>query len=159
LDAHNSDVVKQIYEVQALAASPTPQYYVLLKPFLALAPADTIKCTLSVTTQYARGRVSEKLHQHWKYRYPMCNVQRCNKVVATDTVFSDTTEFSLAVSKQLKSSLGVSRLLLMYMILKQTKSLSTRLKTTSANGEQWISSTVTVHVRKLVPALRIFSAL
>jgi hypothetical protein len=41
-----------------------------------------------VTTQYARGRVSDTLKQHW--RFPACNVKRLNEPVATDTVFSDT---------------------------------------------------------------------
>jgi hypothetical protein len=30
------------------------------------------------------------LKQHWRYRFPVCNVKRRNEPVATDTVFSDT---------------------------------------------------------------------
>jgi hypothetical protein len=90
LEALNPDMVIQIYEVQALEASPTPQYYELLKPFFAWAPADTIKRSLSVTTQYARGRVSDSLWQHLISRFPARNVDRCNEAVTTDTVFSDT---------------------------------------------------------------------
>jgi hypothetical protein len=46
--------------------------------------------TLAVTTQYARGRVSDTLRQHWKSRFPACNVRRRNEAVATDTIFSNT---------------------------------------------------------------------
>jgi hypothetical protein len=45
---------------------------------------------LAVTTQYARGRVSDTLRQHWKSRFPACNVRRRNEAVVTDTIFSDT---------------------------------------------------------------------
>jgi hypothetical protein len=30
------------------------------------------------------------LKQHWRSRFPACNVKRRNELVATDTVFSDT---------------------------------------------------------------------
>ena len=62
----------------------------MLRPLFGWAPADTIKRTFSVTTQYARGRVSDTLKQHWPSQFPACNVKRCNEPVATDTVFSDT---------------------------------------------------------------------
>jgi hypothetical protein len=64
LDAWNPELVQTIYEVQVVKVSPTPKDYDLLKPFFAWAPADTIKRTLSVTTQYARARVSDNLWQH-----------------------------------------------------------------------------------------------
>ena len=89
IDSNQPEVVHDIYEIHAVEASPTLQDYELLKPFFAWAPADTIKRTLSVTTQYARGRVSEDIRQHWKSRFPACNVRRRNEAVATDTVFSD----------------------------------------------------------------------
>jgi hypothetical protein len=150
LDAHNPDMVNQIYDIKALEASTTPLDYELLKPFFSWDPADTITHTLSVTTQYARGRVSANLREHWKSCFPACNVNGCNEVVATDTVFSDTVAVftggskvaqifigrnSLAVARLLKYSLGVSHLLLMYMLLKQAKSLSTSLKTICKRGE------------------------
>ena len=46
--------------------------------------------SFDVTTQYARGRVSDTLKQHWRSRFPACNVKRRNEAVATDTIFSDT---------------------------------------------------------------------
>jgi hypothetical protein len=53
-------------------------------------PIDTIQRTVDVTTQFARGRVSDTLKEHWRSRFPACNVKRRNEPVATDTVFSDT---------------------------------------------------------------------
>jgi hypothetical protein len=93
LDAHNPDVVNQIFEVQALEASPTLQDYEIFKHFLACAPADTIKRSLVVTTQYVRGIVSDNLQQHWTSCFPDCHFTRCNEVVGSDTVFSDTPTF------------------------------------------------------------------
>jgi hypothetical protein len=43
-----------------------------------------------MTFQYSRDRVSDTIKQHWKSRFPACNVKRRNEAVATDTVFSDT---------------------------------------------------------------------
>jgi hypothetical protein len=62
----------------------------LLRPLFGWAPSETIKRTFSVTTQFARGCVSDTLKQHWRSRFPACNVKRRNEPVATDTVFSDT---------------------------------------------------------------------
>ena len=56
----------------------------------AWAPADTTRRTIETTTQYARGRVSDNIRQHWKSRFTACNVRRRNEAVATDTVFSGT---------------------------------------------------------------------
>jgi hypothetical protein len=52
--------------------------------------SETIKRTFSVTTQFARGRVSDNLKKYRRSCFPACNVERRNKPVATDTVFSDT---------------------------------------------------------------------
>jgi hypothetical protein len=90
LDSFNPEVVNNIYEVHAMESLPSKRDYNLLRPFFAWAPAETIRKTIGVTTQYARGRVLETIRQHWKSRFPACNVRRRNKAVATDTVFSDT---------------------------------------------------------------------
>jgi hypothetical protein len=84
-------LLANLYQVHAVESYPTPRDYELLEPLFAWAPADTIKRTLTVTTQYARGRVSDTICQHWKSRFPACNVKRRNEAVATDTIFSDTT--------------------------------------------------------------------
>jgi hypothetical protein len=90
IDAHHPDLEQDVYKVNELKVSPSPLDYDLLRPFFAWSPADTIKRTLSATTQYARGRVSDTIRQHWKSRFPACNVHRRNEAVATDTIFSDT---------------------------------------------------------------------
>jgi hypothetical protein len=64
--------------------------FTLLRPLFGWAPSETIKRTFSVTTQFARGRVSDTLKQHWRSRFPACNVKKRNEPVATDTMFSDT---------------------------------------------------------------------
>jgi hypothetical protein len=84
-------LLENIYQAHAVESSPTTRDYELLKPLFAWAPADTIKRTLTVTAQYARGRVSDTIRQHWNSRFSACNVKRRNEVVATDTIFSDTT--------------------------------------------------------------------
>ena len=90
MDHHHPTLVQAVYDVHILESKPSKQDYELLRPFFAWAPADTIRRTISVTTQYARARVSDTIKQHWKSRFPACNVHRCNEPVATDTVFSDT---------------------------------------------------------------------
>jgi hypothetical protein len=74
LDSINPEVVNNIYEVYALESLPSKRDYNLLRPFFAWAPAETVRKTIGVTTQYARGRVSETIRQHWKSRFPACNV-------------------------------------------------------------------------------------
>jgi hypothetical protein len=90
VDTLNPAVLQNIYQVHNIVSKPSDVDYNLLRPFFAWAPADTIKRTLACTTQYARGRVSDTLRQHWKSRFPACNVRRRNEAVATDTIFSDT---------------------------------------------------------------------
>jgi hypothetical protein len=62
----------------------------LLCPLFGWAPAENLKKTFEVTIQFARGRVSDTLKQHWRSRFPACYVKRRNETVATDTVFNNT---------------------------------------------------------------------
>jgi hypothetical protein len=64
--------------------------YMALMLAMSLQLSLTSSSTFAVTTQFARGRVSDTLKQHWRSSFPACNVKRCNEPVATDTVFSDT---------------------------------------------------------------------
>jgi hypothetical protein len=89
-DTIHPERVNDIYEIQLTDVSKVKPNFELLRPLFGWAPADTIKRTFAVTTQYARGRVSDTLKQHWRSRFPACNVKRRNEPVATDTVFSDT---------------------------------------------------------------------
>jgi hypothetical protein len=70
--------------------TPASPKFELLRPLFGWTPSDTIKRTFEVTIQYARGRVSDIIKQHWPSLFPACNVKRRNEPVATDTVFSDT---------------------------------------------------------------------
>jgi hypothetical protein len=90
LDTIHSEVVSDIYGVHSTEVSKVDPNFDLLRPLFGWAPADTIKRTFAVTTQYARGRVSDTIKQHWRSRFPACNVKRRQEPVATDTVFSDT---------------------------------------------------------------------
>ena len=90
LDYHHPAIVQAVYDVNTVESKPSKRDYELLRPFFAWAPSETIRRTIAVTTQYARGRVSDTIRQHWKSRFPACNVHRRNEAVATDTVFSDT---------------------------------------------------------------------
>ena len=75
-------------------------------------PAETIKRTFDATTRYARGRVSDTLKQHWRSRFPACNVTFRNEAVATDTVFSDTPAVDTG-SKAAQIFVGIGSLLLL----------------------------------------------
>ena len=90
IDSYQCEQVNDIYGANAMVTKPHQQDFNLLRPFFGWAPADTIHKTFGVTTQYARGRVSDTIKQHWRLRFPACNVKCRNEAVATDTVFSDT---------------------------------------------------------------------
>jgi hypothetical protein len=90
IDTLRPDNVRNTYVAHLSNVTPASPKFELLRPLFGWTPADTIKHTFEVTTQYARGRVSDTTKQHWRSRFPACNVKRCNKPVATDTVFSDT---------------------------------------------------------------------
>ena len=90
IDTLNPECVNEIYDVKLTDVTNVKPNFELLRPLFGWAPIDTIKKTFDVTTQFARGRVSDTLKQHWRSRFPACNVKRRNEPVATDTVFSDT---------------------------------------------------------------------
>jgi hypothetical protein len=60
----------------------------LLHPLFGWFAKDTIQCTFAVMTQFAHGRVSDTLKQHWCSCFPACNIKHCNEPIAT--IFSDT---------------------------------------------------------------------
>jgi hypothetical protein len=90
IDSVNPKRVSDVYDINVTDVNQVKTNFELLRPLFGWAPAETIKRTFDVTTQYARGRVSDTLKQHWRSRFPACNVKRRNEPVATDTVFSDT---------------------------------------------------------------------
>jgi hypothetical protein len=90
IDTLRPDHVCSTYVAHLSNVTPASPNFEFLRPLFGWTPADTIKHTFEVTTQYARGRVSDTIKQHWRSLFPACNVKRCNEPVATDTVFSDT---------------------------------------------------------------------
>jgi hypothetical protein len=89
LDELHPKRIYDIYGINVSDVTPVKPNFELLRPLFGWASADTIKRTFAVTTQFARGLVSDTLKQHWRSRFPACNVKRRNEPVATDTVFSD----------------------------------------------------------------------
>jgi hypothetical protein len=89
IDNVHPGVVSNVYDLNLTDVAKVKPDFALPCPLFGWAPADTIKKTFDVTTQYARGLVSETLKQHWRSRFPPCNVKRRNEAVATDTVFRD----------------------------------------------------------------------
>jgi hypothetical protein len=98
LDTIHPDVVRSIYGIHSSEVSQVAPNFDLLRPLFGWAPADTINRTFAVTTQYARGRVSYTIKQHWRSRFPACNVKQRQELVATDTVFSDTPSVDCGVT-------------------------------------------------------------
>ena len=60
-----------------------------LQPTFEWLPIGIIQATLDRTTQFYRAPMAKLLKKHFKFPYPVCNVQRRQEVVATDTVHSD----------------------------------------------------------------------
>jgi hypothetical protein len=90
MDLLHPESVSVVYNVNLTDFVKVKHNFEFLRPLFAWAPTDTIQRTFDVTTQFARGKVSNTLKQQWRSRFPACNVKRCNEPVATDTVFSDT---------------------------------------------------------------------
>jgi hypothetical protein len=85
------DVVEKYENLKYFTISQTkfkPDFQ-FLRPLFSWFPAGKIRRIFDVTTQFARGGVSNSLKQHWRSIFPACNVKRHNETVATDTVVSD----------------------------------------------------------------------
>jgi hypothetical protein len=89
-DTLHPEEVLMVYNINTITFATKPSDFDLIRPLFGWATADTIKRTFAVTAQYARGRVSDTLTQHWRSRFPDCKVKRRNEPVSTDTVLSDT---------------------------------------------------------------------
>jgi hypothetical protein len=79
----------QIYVARTV--KPHAHDYDALRPFFLNVPAETVKHTLSSTTQFAHHSLSgPDMYKTIRSPFPACNVHRRNEAVATDTVYSDT---------------------------------------------------------------------
>jgi hypothetical protein len=82
IDEVHPKLVSDIYGTNGTEVTPVKPNFEILRPLFEWAPADTIKQTFAVTTQFARGRVSDTLKQHWHSLFPACNVKRRSEPVA-----------------------------------------------------------------------------
>jgi hypothetical protein len=75
MDAVHPELVDNIYGINSSEVAKVSPKLELLRPLFGWYPADTIKRTFKVTTQYARGWVSDTLKQHWRSLFLACNVK------------------------------------------------------------------------------------
>jgi hypothetical protein len=90
MDLLHPEIVSVVYNVNLTDVVKVKPNFELLHPLFGWDPIDTIQRTFDVTTQFACGRVSDTLKQHWRSRFPKCNVKQRHEPVPTDTFFSDT---------------------------------------------------------------------
>jgi hypothetical protein len=64
MDAVHPELVNNIYGISSSEVAKVSPKFELLCPLFGWDPADTFKRMFKVTTQYARGRVSDALKQH-----------------------------------------------------------------------------------------------
>jgi hypothetical protein len=81
-DDNNADARSCIFKVQ-------DPHYDKLRPLSGWMNTKTVKKTLEQTAQYARMPNGTILKKHYKYPFLALNVQRCDKCVRRDTVYSD----------------------------------------------------------------------
>jgi hypothetical protein len=117
MDILNPHVFSDIFDVNHTQVEHGKPSFELLRTLFGWSPSDTIKRTFDVTTQYARGRVSDTLKQHWRSRFPACNVQHRNVVTKRllQTLCLVIHLLSKVVLLLLRSLLATNRLLPMYM--------------------------------------------
>jgi len=84
------DILPTLYESHAHEINKHTPDYQALRPMFGWLPADIIKQTFEVTTQYARLPMSTLLKKRYKSPFPALNVHRRDEPVATDTIYSDT---------------------------------------------------------------------
>ena len=84
------DMLPTLYESHAHEINKHAPDYQALLPMFGWLPADVIKQTFEVTTQYARLPMSTLLKKRYKSPFPALNVHRRDEPVATDTIYSDT---------------------------------------------------------------------
>jgi hypothetical protein len=81
LTVHPEAFFHAIYGVHCSETSKVDPNHALLWPLLRI-PLSALSI---LTTQYAHGRVSDALKQHWRLIFPAWNVKQRNEPVASDT--------------------------------------------------------------------------
>jgi hypothetical protein len=69
MDLLHPESVSVIYNVNLTDVAKVKQHFKLLRSLFGWAPIDTIQHTIDVTTQFARGRVSDTPKQHLRSRF------------------------------------------------------------------------------------------
>jgi hypothetical protein len=155
IDTLHPDNVYSTYVAHLSKVTPAQTNFEFLCPLFGWTPADTIKRTIEVTTQYARCRVSDTIKKHCHSRFPACNVKRHNEPVATNTVISDTPAVDSVVTC---AQLFVGRELLVADVygLNTDKEFVNTLEDKSTNEEPWANISVMALKCRRVTALNKF---
>jgi hypothetical protein len=69
MDLLHPESVSVVYNVNLTDVTKVNPNFELLRPLFGWSPIDTIERTSDKTTQFACGRVSNTLKQHWRYRF------------------------------------------------------------------------------------------
>jgi len=89
-DDTNLDILLTLYESHAHKINKQVPNYQALMPMFGWLPADVIKQTFAVTTQYACLPMSTLLKRQYKPPFPALNVHRRDEPIAMDTIYLDT---------------------------------------------------------------------
>ncbi len=84
------EVLPTMYESHSHEINKQAPDYQVLMPMFGWLPADVIKQTFAVTTQYTCLPMSTLLKKRYKSPFPALNVHRRDEPVAMDTIYSDT---------------------------------------------------------------------
>jgi len=84
------DILPTLYESHVHEINKHAPDYQALLPMFGWLPADVIKQTFEMTTQYARLPMNTLLKKQYKSLFPTLNVHRRHEPVAMDTIYSDT---------------------------------------------------------------------
>jgi hypothetical protein len=88
LDANTGEITREARKERNVRVKKY-QYEELCHYFLNVS-ADTVKHTLSNTTQFARNvDISPNMFKKFRSPFPACNIKCRNEAVATDTIYSD----------------------------------------------------------------------
>ena len=90
LDPEALNILPTLYESHAHEINKWAPDYQALMPMFGWLPADVIKQSFAVTTQYACLPMSTLLKKRYKSPFPALNVHRRDEPVATDTIYSNT---------------------------------------------------------------------
>ena len=115
LDTLYPDSIRSTYVAHLNNVTPATPNFELLRPLFGWMPADTIKRTFEVTTQYACGRVSDTLKQHCvpAFQHAMLNVTMNRSLLTLSSVIHLRLT---AVSRVLNYLSDVIRWLRMFMV-------------------------------------------